>query len=665
MRQWVFGRQGRRLSWSLIVAFLLPLLVFGPAQQKAARAQVTRLPAVAALEFGVLPTVRTSGILGRQATDAVVIEMTRTGRYDVTPRQQLNQQLTDSGLTLPLNNNGIVKLGQALGVDRVLSGDVTEVTVGGSPKRAKVTLSVRLTDVITGELVNGTIAAGYSAPPPPGADLDDETAVNQALNDAAFNAVKTINNYTLPTATILLSGDEVRLNRGERDGLTPGQEMIVVRGSERVGKIRVTSVAATDSVASVVDKGKGIRPEDQAIAIFQLPGYSVETGGIIRSAPVASVDTYSPARKSRKNIVGVVVTAALAILIASFLLSNKNSSSGRTVSNLQARAFAETSVTSTADIAAGRVEITWSDRSGVPAQNIIEYHIYRNNQIIGIAAPGNRIFIDNIVLPTVFSYNQISFGDAGGTNFSGQNTDDNTGGNGTGGNGGNAGQANATGPETPNSITNIETIAPVLPVGTPSVYKVTTLYRQIQAVQGDTNAGQNGGGGGTTGGGGGTTGGGGGGGTTTGQNVPILFRESPVDDSASSGQATPIARPGITVANNQALTAVQVQITPVQGADEYVVEFATTPAFSRKFTYGPFFSTYSGGAQRTFSIPVNSGFPNTGNGATLFVRVGARNSQDRPGPKAFGVPNAGNFIYNAEPATFSVIEGPPSPPTGS
>jgi hypothetical protein len=233
--------------------------------------------------------------------------MTRTGRFDVTPRQQLNQQLADSGLQLPLNNNGIQKLGQALGVDRVLSGDVTEVTVGGNPKRAKVTLSVRLTDVVTGELVNGAIAAGYSAPPPPGADVDDETLVNQALSDASFNAIRTINAYNLPTATILLSGTEVRLNRGQRDGLTVGQEMIVVRGAERVGKVRVSSVAATDSTAAVIDPGKGIRPEDQAVAIFNLPGYNVDPSGTIRNAPVASVDSYSPARKPKKEHSGVVI----------------------------------------------------------------------------------------------------------------------------------------------------------------------------------------------------------------------------------------------------------------------------------------------------------------------------------------------------------------------
>ena len=699
LRQWVFGRQGRRISWSLIVAFLLPLLVFGPAQTKRARAQVSRLPQVAALEFGVLPTVKTSGILGRQATDAVVIEMTRTGRFDVTPRQQLNQQLNDLGLILPLNNNGIQKLGQGLGVDRVLSGDVTEITIGGNPKRAKVTLSLRLTDVVTGELANGTLAAGFSSPPPPGADVDDETLVNQALSDAAFNAVRNINNYTLPTATILLSGTEVRLNRGQRDGLNVGQEMIVVRGNERIGKIRVNGVAATDSTATIVDPGKGIRPEDKAIAIFALPGYSVDSGGIIRSAPVASVESYTPARKSRKSIVGTVIGIAVAILIAAFVFSNKNSSSGRSVSNISARAYAESSVTSSLDTSAGRVELKWDDRTGIPVQNIVEYHIYRNNQIIGKANPGNRFFVDDITVATTFGYTQIAFSNGGGTNtasqsnISGGGTGTTTGtttGGGGGGNGGNTN--NSGGPEQPTTLVTIaNAIAPPLPVGTPVFYKVTTLYRQVQAVQGDTNSSNSGGGGSTSGGGGGTggggggtggggggTGGGGGGGTnggggggggTTNGTIPILYRESPVDDSGLSGQVTPIARPAVSIPivpgaqdNSQALGTVQATISPVQGADQYVIEFATTPTFARKFTYGPFFTSYAGGATKTFVFSILSGFPNVTKGSTVFVRVGARNSNDSPGPKAFGVPNPGNYVYNSEPVTFQVVDTPPGPP---
>ncbi len=70
-----------------MTALLLPLLILA-ASPRQAHAQLTRIPQVAVIDFGNLSTVQAGGILGRQATDAVVVEMTRTGRFDVTPRTQ-------------------------------------------------------------------------------------------------------------------------------------------------------------------------------------------------------------------------------------------------------------------------------------------------------------------------------------------------------------------------------------------------------------------------------------------------------------------------------------------------------------------------------------------------------------------------------------------------
>jgi hypothetical protein len=48
-----------------------------------------------------------------------------------------------------------------------------------------VTLSVRLTDVASGELANGAIESGTSPEPPAGFQPDDDTLINQALSNAA------------------------------------------------------------------------------------------------------------------------------------------------------------------------------------------------------------------------------------------------------------------------------------------------------------------------------------------------------------------------------------------------------------------------------------------------------------------------------------------------
>src|SRR5687768_15185771 len=97
------------------------------------QAQPKRAPIVAALEFSVVPLSSSPAILGRTATDAVVLEMTRTGRFDSVPRADLDKQVRDSDLSLPLRSNDVQRLGQALGADYVAYGEITEITFTEKP----------------------------------------------------------------------------------------------------------------------------------------------------------------------------------------------------------------------------------------------------------------------------------------------------------------------------------------------------------------------------------------------------------------------------------------------------------------------------------------------------------------------------------------------------
>jgi hypothetical protein len=110
---------------------------------------------------------------------------------------------------------------------------VNAVTFVGNPKQAQVVLTVRVIDIASGEPINGAVATGFSNRRP-GFTGDDDTLVQEAIRNAAFEAVRIINNYTIPEATILTTraGKEVLLNRGIRGGLQPGMEMIVVRRGE-------------------------------------------------------------------------------------------------------------------------------------------------------------------------------------------------------------------------------------------------------------------------------------------------------------------------------------------------------------------------------------------------------------------------------------------------
>ena len=234
-----------------------------------AQAQVSRRPLVAVPEVYIRPPSNPSKALSQAATDIVMQQATRKLYYDVTPRAEVEKAIKELHFVFPLTQSETQAIGKKLGTDRVMKVEITEIGVTQNPHRAHVNVTLAVTDTITGELVNGSIATGYS---PPTALGSDEELILQAVKNAIINSSKGIINVSLPTATILevKKGKEVRLNRGERDGIHVGDTMIVVRGNKRVGRIKVSSVGPTDSRSAIMDGGKEIRPEDQAIGMMAL-----------------------------------------------------------------------------------------------------------------------------------------------------------------------------------------------------------------------------------------------------------------------------------------------------------------------------------------------------------------------------------------------------------
>jgi TolB-like protein len=694
LRYLVNGSLGRRVSWTLITALLMPLLVLAmPPRQ--ARAQVQRLPAVAVIDFGVLPDIKSKTIVGRSATDAVVVEMTRTGRFDVTPRTQTNQQLQALGLNLPVNNIGIQKLGQALGVDYVVSGDVTAVKYFDNPRRVAVTLSVRLTDPLSGGLSNGAISTGYSNPPPPGMTPDDDVLINQAITDASFNAVRTINQYNLPQATVLQTRDNtaVVLNAGGRDGMQEGMEMNIFRGRDYIGKVKVRRVNSTDAYADVVEFGKGIRPQDRARAVFKLPGYDVDPNNQTIYSTSPETQAYKPNEKRQKPILLTVLGIVAAVFLATLLFSSKsNTTNASGIGRVTARAFADGSVPASLNATAARVEITWQPASDIPINNIIEYQIFRDDEIIGVTSRETTRFVDRPFLNnfTTITYQYITFGNNpngtpgnGGTNTTTTTTGGNTGNTGnTGGNNNNNGQSLPT-----NLAAQTVNVTP-MPVGAPHRYSVRILYQQVQTtvpqtgnntgggVGGGIGGGIGGGVGGGVGGGiggniGGQTTGGNTGGTNTGGNngntgggESILYRLTTL--ATVSGSATPISRAAVTgPTGDRSLNNIQVTFQPVAGADSYLFEFSDNPLFTNKKKRGPFYfdgNATAGQVATSETFDLSKDFSSLPAGGRVFIRVGAKNSLDVPGPSPRDTTNGDNFVYSANQVSFTKLGTPPPPP---
>jgi len=392
-----------RRTWATRTAYLgvVSMLVVGllyPLGAARAYAQLVQLPRIAVLDFENKSGYGGASI-ARATTDAVASEYQKSGKYEVLARGEVEQQLKDLDLAPPLTKTGYLRLGRALQAESIITGEVNAVTFVGSPKQAQVVITVRVIDIASGEPINGAVATGYSNRRP-GYTGDDDTLVQEAIRNAAFEAVRTINNYTIPEATVLTTraGKEVLLNRGIRGGLQPGMEMIVVRRGEEVGRIRITQVSDSDAVGEIIDFGRGIQSEDRARAVYRVPTVQVRAG---------KVTTEQPRRRGEGNKLLRSLGPILIIGLIAFGVARASSGGNTPVQTVLAEAGADSNFEPF-------VRISWKTTLfAKSASDTIQWQIYRsdfigtdangNLQPVGVT-PGNQNFFIDTTVPRTFSY---------------------------------------------------------------------------------------------------------------------------------------------------------------------------------------------------------------------------------------------------------------------
>ncbi len=392
---------------SVLLSFLMALPVLAllllPGQAVRAQSLAGRQPTWAVLDFAN-PSGYGSTDVGRLAADSFVVELAKLNRYAVLPRQDLLNGIQSEGLTPPLNLTSIQRLGQGLGVDAMVAGEIASVSFSRDRRQAKVSLVLRVIDPRSGFLLNGALAEGLSNPRPIPVN-DEEQLVNEAFGNAAFNAVKQISKFNLPVATVLLSGDSglnggstsVEVNKGSRDGMYPNLEMLVTRNGVVTGRIRINEVTNNDSNATVTDLGIGIKPEDRATAIYHLPDYTIDKHvGSFQTASSADVAVDTPSSGTKRNAfngVGGILVALLAgfLLYSAVRTGHKDRSLGgaavQAASAVAGRASdlggSLTSVPVGITIPPTQyipvaVRIT-SDTGNINYNNFLEYHVYRSD----------------------------------------------------------------------------------------------------------------------------------------------------------------------------------------------------------------------------------------------------------------------------------------------
>ncbi|MGQ9524536.1 MAG: hypothetical protein ACUVTZ_06785 [Armatimonadota bacterium] len=642
---------------SQLAGFAGPAIAEG-ADVKAGGVQVApagtteRTPAVAVLDFANLSDYG-GPVVGRNAAAAVAQSMEDTENWEVLRSDAVARAMVEEGLVPPLDVTGIRKLGRALGADAVVTGQVTAVVITDTPKRAQVGLMIEMRDVASGELINGASEIGISGYRP-GYTGDAEPLVNEAIRKAAFAGVTKMSQQTLPRGTVLNTSVtpggtfEMLLNVGANAGVSVGQEFIVLRGGEQVGRIRVVRVEATRSTAVMVEQTKGIRPEDKVQAVFKMPPAPQIT---VVKTPTGEQRSVAPppAPKRGKGIGAYGAAIAGAALLA--LIFKGRTKSGRV--GTEARA---TSIYNNPSIGVPENQVAiivkWDVPNNVRYEDIIEFDIYRSDgsywQPVGVVDRNTRWFVDTEVVRDVSVTEPTDYSGPTAQPAPGATTDTTTGGTTTGGTttggtttGGTTGTTGTTANQT--SWTGVQGIV----AGRTYQYAVRMVYYRP-----DVSGQQTGAAGGVTTGqiGVGTTTG-----TTTTERVikvtplmwygPVTAILPPTPTSPAGGNLV------------QDITDVTFQWDGVTGANEYILEVADNPDFRNSIQLGPVlkYGTAAVGAQTLAGQDI-SRMRRTNSGNVFWWRVGARNRYDNPGPDPgiWGKLGGDRRWVYSQPETFTI-----------
>ena len=167
------------LSALMVLPVLCLFLFAAPAAQ--AQGLTARQPTWAILDFAN-PSGYGGADVGRLASDSFVVQLSKLNRYAVLPRQELLNGIQAETLTPPLNLTSIRRLGESLGVDAVVAGEIASVSFSSDRRQAKVNVVIRVIDPRSGYLLNGALAEGLSNPRP--IPVTDEEPPGQFLDVA-------------------------------------------------------------------------------------------------------------------------------------------------------------------------------------------------------------------------------------------------------------------------------------------------------------------------------------------------------------------------------------------------------------------------------------------------------------------------------------------------
>lgn len=613
----------------------------------AAQARITQ---AAVLDFQVAKGLDPS--LGRRAADAVALELTNTGDYEVHSRSEVEDAMKAvfGSVQRVLDKNEQLRLGRSdnLDVDRIVTGTVVGKKVSLNPPGAQIQLAVIQRSMKSGEAINGAMVVGEASRP--GGVADPEVLVDEAINKAAAKAVRTMQAYVLPHGIVLVVSRNKRIviNQGATNGVVPGMRFAVTRDrfnrerermeTEKVGELVIDSVDPAQATGHATLTMKGIESSDKVHAIYQLPN-------VFRAGT-----TPLPQRPAEHATSGLWTKIGLPVLFAIGLGSLVSGNARGKVTESPRGTTAQTGAEPTT------VLVRFRDPSDVGKTTIMAHLIFRST------SPGFSPALDNLIDVTVGSQNEYVDTTKLYDMAANIAIDEDT---------GKPDTVDVT-PDYDVDPTSAPSYSggfmlghslademdiefrhdPLVP-GTRYYYKVARLTVAAPPVQSTVSS----------------SGGGGGGGTQQNQNLAYELYIS--EASPVAGGATPLAEATLQSPPNYAdlaagsdtidLSNVTFKWAATQGANEYVVQvsddirFPTGHVWQSDTDEGVVIQTPAAAGtvlSRTFTT-LDNRFPNA---TVLYWRVGARNTGD-------SLPPVDGYLFNAQPWSFAIMAGPPGPPS--
>lgn len=199
----------RAVAYSLSLLLLVPYIALPASAAPANNVPATPVPAAAlpdntgkalcVLDFSDLSRSGGEG-LGRVAANRFSSQLEKLQRWTVLPDAKLRERVAKLSLAMPLDRAARVRLAADAGSDQVIYGTITTARLQEKPARqAYVRMTVLIEDAKTGELLQGAVSEGTSAPNQP-ASVQREQLFAEAMGNAAASFARYLAEPKTPVA---------------------------------------------------------------------------------------------------------------------------------------------------------------------------------------------------------------------------------------------------------------------------------------------------------------------------------------------------------------------------------------------------------------------------------------------------------------------------------